>query len=92
MKIYIAGLNCGCCEAEMLFGDEESISKAFQNAGLTSIGVIVDDAGQVHESVDTFYGFWEDANESVANHSLQALVGKLLTMLDSNNGEGGASS
>lgn len=50
---------CGCCTAKMHFFSKESAKKAFQQAGLSSSSTITDDAGDVHNSIDTFYGFRE---------------------------------
>lgn len=49
--------DCGCCEDTLHFKDEASARAAFAKAGLTNGGVIVDDAGDRHEGLDTFYGF-----------------------------------
>jgi hypothetical protein len=49
--------DCGCCEDTLHFRDEASAKAAFAKAGLTNGGVIVDDAGDRHEGLDTFYGF-----------------------------------
>lgn len=49
---------CGCCTTEMQFRDEESANTAFASAGLESCATITDDAGVVHNEIDTFYGWW----------------------------------
>jgi len=56
---FFARADCGCCEVgPMIFVSEESALKAFEKIGLRNGGTIVDDAGEVHEGIDTFYGFW----------------------------------
>lgn len=60
--VAVANAPCGCCEVEMLFNSRESAVAAFQKAGLDHTS-ITDDNGTVHESVDTFYGFWEKGKE-----------------------------
>ena len=52
-----ANQTCGCCSTTLAFKSKASARAAFQKAGLTSFGTITDDLGQVHEGVDTFYGF-----------------------------------
>lgn len=47
----------------MRFESEETAKEAFSKVGLTSSGTIVDDEGEEHERVDTFYGFWEEDSE-----------------------------
>lgn len=49
---------CGCCQVTMRFKSRASASEAFRVAGLGHL-TMTDDAGDVHEGVDTFYGFWE---------------------------------
>jgi hypothetical protein len=56
IKIY-ARCVCGCCDAQMAFTSVDSAARAFEAAGLTSNAVIVDDKGNAHEGIDTFYGF-----------------------------------
>jgi hypothetical protein len=56
---FFARADCGCCEVgPMIFVSEESALKAFEKIGLRNGGIIVDDAGETHEGIDTFYGFW----------------------------------
>lgn len=59
--IVKAQLCCGCCDTTMHFKSKASARAAFEKAGLTSIGYIVDDLGEMHEGVDTFYGFRGEA-------------------------------
>lgn len=56
MKEYRYYRNCGCCDDIAMFESDDSASRTFAKAGLTSNGTFVDDAGEMHESVDTFYG------------------------------------
>ncbi len=49
--------DCGCCEDTLHFKNEASAREAFRKAGLTNSGIIVDDAGDRHDGLDTFYGF-----------------------------------
>lgn len=58
--IVKARRNCGCCEETLRFTDKQSAVAAFRTAGLDSSATIVDDAGDVHQGVDTFYGFNPD--------------------------------
>lgn len=60
--VAVAKSPCGCCEVEMLFDSKESATAAFQKAGFGHLA-ITDDAGTVHDNVDTFYGFWEKDKE-----------------------------
>lgn len=43
-----------------MFSNNEAIKQAFENVGLTSSGIIIDEAGTVVDCVDTFYGWEED--------------------------------
>lgn len=58
-----AQLCCGCCSTTMQFRSLDSAQKAFDAAGLGSGVAITDDAGEVHEGVDTFYGFRQSGEE-----------------------------
>jgi hypothetical protein len=58
-----ANRDCGCCTATLRFKDEASAIAAFKAAGLCNGAVIVDDAGDRHEGIDTFYGFWQEKAE-----------------------------
>ncbi len=49
--------DCGCCYAKMRFKSIASAEKAFKEAGLDLSATIIDDAGDKHEGIDTFYGF-----------------------------------
>ena len=49
--------DCGCCTTDMMFKSKESVEKAFSTVGVTNGATIMDDAGDVHNSIDTFYGF-----------------------------------
>lgn len=60
--IAVAQNACGCCQVEMKFKSRESAIAAFTKAGLGH-GPVTDDAGEVHDSVDTFYGFQEKAKK-----------------------------
>jgi hypothetical protein len=60
--------DCGCCEATLHFKDEASARAAFSKVGLANGGVIVDDAGDRHDGLDTFYGF-RKADEPVRSLS-----------------------
>lgn len=53
---YEASLSCGCCTDILLFKDDESVLCAMREAGLDSCATIVDQAGNTHNNVDTFYG------------------------------------
>jgi hypothetical protein len=59
IKVF-AQYDCGCCTAEMKFKSLESAEKAFAKAGMGNGMEITDDAGEKHEGIDTFYGFWEE--------------------------------
>lgn len=67
---------CGCCTVTMQFTDKGSIVRAFTKAGLEVAATITDDAGTVHEEVDTFYGFSMDQEEQ-GERSLGYLVSLL---------------
>lgn len=75
--VAVANAPCGCCEVEMLFSSRESALEAFKKAGLNHTS-ITDDAGQIHESVDTFYGFWEKDKEDGRglDHLMKLVTGK----------------
>lgn len=63
MLKFIAQLNCGCCDTTMQFHSQESAQAAFSAAGMTTGASITDDAGEVHEGIDTFYGFRQEDEE-----------------------------
>lgn len=75
--VAVANATCGCCAVEMLFNSKESALEAFKKAGLNHTS-ITDDAGQVHENVDTFYGFWEKDKEDGRglDHLMNLVTGK----------------
>jgi hypothetical protein len=75
ITIYVKQ-GCGCCTTEMQFQSVEAAQQAFAAVGLTSSGVIVDDAGERHEGVDTFYGFSTSEDEQ-DGRSLGYLVDRL---------------
>lgn len=62
LKAYKVQLACSCCDATVYFSSDEAIEAAFARAGLSSVATIVDEAGQVVEEVDTFYG-WRRTGE-----------------------------
>lgn len=64
--IVYAKLGCGCCTDGLTFDTIESANGALRDAGLNSCATIVDDAGETHVDVDTFYGFslTEDEEEA----------------------------
>lgn len=62
-QTFYAKKCCGCCTTTMRFKDVEAIGRAFMKAGLDVAATIVDDAGIVHEEVDTFYGFSKNQEE-----------------------------
>lgn len=62
-ETFYAKMCCGCCTVMLRFKDEEAIGRAFMKAGLDVAATIVDDAGIVHEEVDTFYGFSKNREE-----------------------------
>lgn len=49
--------DCGCCHAVLHFKDKESALSTLSKIGLVNGGIIVDDAGERHTGLDTFYGF-----------------------------------
>lgn len=49
---------CGCCTVELRFFSRESANAAFARVGLGHV-TLIDDAGDRHDGIDTFYGFWE---------------------------------
>ena len=61
-RVY-AKYDCGCCTAEMFFRNKENVIEAFAKAGLQNGAKIVDDKGNIHEGIDTFYGFSMDKEE-----------------------------
>ena len=61
-RVY-AKCDCGCCTAEMFFRNKESATEAFAKVGLQNGAKIVDDKGNIHEGIDTFYGFSMDKEE-----------------------------
>lgn len=50
--------DCGCCYAELEFASNETAATAVNKVALMNGAVITDDAGIVHEGLDTFYGIW----------------------------------
>ena len=57
---YYARSVCGCCDVgPMYFISAGSINRAFKEMGLTVWGRCVDDIGEEHSGIDTFYGFWK---------------------------------
>ena len=57
---FFARADCGCCEVgPMIFVSEDSALRAFEKVGFRNGGTIVDDAGEMHEGIDSFYGFWK---------------------------------
>lgn len=74
IKVY-AKAGCGCCETELSFISTDSANKAFAAAGL-GIKDIVDDKGNMHEGIDTFYGFSLDEGEA-AKRSLGYLMERI---------------
>ncbi len=71
---FFARADCGCCDIEMKFYSAESAAKAFEEQGMRNGGIIQDDAGETHNGIDTFYGFWTDETE---NRGLGYLIDKL---------------
>lgn len=67
---------CGCCTVRLRFHSLEKAQEAFKRAGLTVDATIRDDAGIVHEEVDTFYGFSENEEEQ-GERSLGYLIDQL---------------
>ena len=65
---------CGCCSSTLHFRDAESAKRAFEDAGFTVSGIIIDDTGDKFTSVDTFYGYVEGEQNS---RSLDYLFGLL---------------
>lgn len=65
---------CGCCTTKMLFNSEESAAVAFRRAGLSNSASIVDDVGEEHEGIDTFFGFTLDPQDA-AKRGFEYLVG-----------------
>lgn len=72
ITIY-AKLTCGCCTTEMQFKDITSARKVFKELGHLDI---TDDAGNLHEGVDTFYGFEVDEDRQL-DKGLDYLVNRL---------------
>jgi hypothetical protein len=62
----------------MRFKDQASIENAFAVAGLRNGAIITDDENQVHEGIDTFYGYWTEENENRGLDYLADQVNKLL--------------
>ena len=42
----------------MHFMDLGTLKRAWRKMGLTVWGTLVDDVGETHHNIDTFYGFW----------------------------------
>lgn len=58
-QAYYARAVCGCCEVgPMHFMDLGTLKRAWRKMGLTVWGTLVDDVGETHHNIDTFYGFW----------------------------------
>lgn len=55
--------DCGCCTGTAYFTSKERAKDVFGSLGLTNGGTFTDDAGEVHDGVDTFYGLETDATE-----------------------------
>jgi hypothetical protein len=66
MVTFRVQLDCGCCYADVQFENRESANRAIAKAGIGNGMTLVDDAGQVVEGVDTFYGIIEEG-ESTEN-------------------------
>jgi len=58
MKKYGMLMDCGCCEAELLFSSDEDALQAVREVGLMNGAKITDASGHLHEGLDTFYGIW----------------------------------
>jgi len=72
-RVY-AKCDCGCCTAEMFFRNKESVIEAFTKVGMQNSATIVDDKGNIHEGIDTFYGFSMDKEEQ-QDRGLKYLAG-----------------
>lgn len=58
MREYGMRYDCGCCHAQLRFESDERAEAALHAAGLRNGATIVDDAGETHRGLDTFYGMW----------------------------------
>lgn len=58
--VVTARRDCGCCQDTLRFASKQSAVAAFREAGFSSSATITDDAGEVHQGIDTFYGFNPD--------------------------------
>jgi len=72
VTVYVKN-DCGCCTTAMEFNSLQSAEEAFAKVGFGNGMSIVDDAGQEHGGVDTFYGFSTDEDEQ-SSRSLGYLV------------------
>jgi hypothetical protein len=54
--IIVVKALCGCCDMKMRFKSRESALAAFRKVGFGHVDM-TDDASDLHEGVDTFYGF-----------------------------------
>ena len=73
--VVIAQQGCGCCDSVMHFKSKENADAAFKALGLTCGGVIVDDLGECHQFIDTFYGY---RRPEEARRSIDYLMSKLV--------------
>lgn len=73
---YYARMDCGCCDATMWFSSIDTITAAFNRAGLDMGVEIIDDVGIAHEGIDTFYGF-SVSDKEMDSRSLGYLMSKL---------------
>lgn len=74
MKTYSVRHSCGCCYSDIQFENDEAIQKAFEAAGYTSSGTIVNETGTAVHDVDTFYGYENRPDKS----PLATLVDQLI--------------
>lgn len=75
---YVMQNSCGCCfDDELEFASDEAAEKAVASVGLTSSGTIVDDNGDAHERLDTFYGIWRLEHDNVKEAQLVRLIDQL---------------
>ncbi len=76
LKAFVVQLGCGCCDSTVYFRDEAAIQDKLNSMGLVCSGVLEDEAGQVVEGVDTFYGYRRETDKRRGLEYLAGLIAR----------------
>lgn len=76
LKAFVVQMGCGCCDSTVYFKDEIAIQNKFNQIGLACSAVIEDEAGQVVEGVDTFYGYRRETDKRRGLEYLAGLIAR----------------